>query len=76
MSSAIGVQNVVTEIFHAQTQSGHADAFDRLSFFRDKVRFAFEGHLLGFVPRHDFLHPIGELDQLLGGQMKSLRQSI
>ena len=51
MGSAVFPQHVVGEILDSQAQPRDAQFADRLHFrFRERARFALEGHFLGVVP--------------------------
>ena len=70
MRAAVDFQDVVVKIFHAQAQARHAQFADGLELVvGERARLGFEGDLLGFIPRHNRLHAIDEMPELVHGKI-------
>ncbi len=61
-------KDVVVEVLDAEGQAGDADVLDGGELAGvEGAGFAFEGDLLGRVPREDRLHAVGQIDELGSG---------
>src|SRR5262249_35281570 len=64
-------EDTILEMLHAEAQSRDTDLFDDTKFVvSEGSGFALESDLLGLVPGEKFLHGIGEIGQLLGGEIR------
>jgi hypothetical protein len=66
MSASVGGQNLIVEVFDAETETRHADRFERFEFrFLQGTRLALERDLFRFVPTHVTIETVDEITQLL-----------
>jgi hypothetical protein len=71
VGAAVGLQDLVVEVLDAERQAGDAEGAHRLDLrLRQRPRLAFEGDLLGAVPRHDAADALDQAGELADAQQR------
>src|SRR4029078_5780339 len=66
MRATVGSEDLVVEVFDAETQTRHTDRFERFEFrFLQRPRLAFKRDLFRVLPTHVTIETVDEITQLL-----------